>query len=792
MRLVTCMLVCVLLQLFGAVSGKRKNPPISRMIVKYRDEATAGVWPAAWAGQSRRHPKAEKYGRVERVLALGAELLLLGEEKDEADVETMAKTLAAEDADVEYAGPDYWMHHTSFSDPRYSEQWGFFDGPGARVDEALRKTPRQGGGVVVAVVDTGITSHPDLNGQILPGYDFISDAPISRDNDGRDADPSDEGDWGDAHECGIPMDSSWHGTHVAGTIAANANDMGVVGVAPRARILPVRVLGKCGGGSLSDITDGILWAAGLHVSGVPANPNPAQVINLSLGAEETCSQYLQSVITKVTSIGVTVVVSAGNENKDASLFAPGNCASVITVGASNHNGDRAWYSNYGRTIYAPGGETHDSAGYEIHGKKYGILSTLNDGLTTLGAPTYGYYQGTSMAAPHVSGVVALMLSIRATLTPSDVLHHLTKLTLGCCDGGSRLHAGAAVDSVLELHQREPLVYEPQFAAYPEAATLESPSPPLVSELYVTHVGKEVPFRLTLDISHTQVKDLHVILFGPDGTSFDVWDGQGGNGVSIKMSLDFVAPVSTGRWALLVGDFSPGHVGTLHSWSLDFGMAGSSVAAVTSIYQVTSDLQVPNMGPRNFTLKFDVSHMDVPILRFELYFPGGISVTVPTPVRDEAVLEGVLRGSFEHATSETEGTWTLVVTDPNLPRQISGFLKWWSVEFHVPRHYSTDPGAVIPDGVGSVTSELDVLYRATDAKVVVTLLISHTYAQDLVVTLLSPGGQNFTLWESQGGSSHNVRGTFPISSQVTMGTWTLTVRDTTKLDAGSLDSWSLNF
>eukprot|EP01061_Rhynchopus_euleeides_P039596 TRINITY_DN6791_c0_g1_i3.p1 TRINITY_DN6791_c0_g1~~TRINITY_DN6791_c0_g1_i3.p1 ORF type:complete len:698 (+),score=28.19 TRINITY_DN6791_c0_g1_i3:81-2174(+) len=683
MRLVTCMLVCVLLQLFGAVSGKRKNPPISRMIVKYRDEATAGVWPAAWAGQSRRHPKAEKYGRVERVLALGAELLLLGEEKDEADVETMAKTLAAEDADVEYAGPDYWMHHTSFSDPRYSEQWGFFDGPGARVDEALRKTPRQGGGVVVAVVDTGITSHPDLNGQILPGYDFISDAPISRDNDGRDADPSDEGDWGDAHECGIPMDSSWHGTHVAGTIAANANDMGVVGVAPRARILPVRVLGKCGGGSLSDITDGILWAAGLHVSGVPANPNPAQVINLSLGAEETCSQYLQSVITKVTSIGVTVVVSAGNENKDASLFAPGNCASVITVGASNHNGDRAWYSNYGRTIYAPGGETHDSAGYEIHGKKYGILSTLNDGLTTLGAPTYGYYQGTSMAAPHVSGVVALMLSIRATLTPSDVLHHLTKLTLGCCDGGSRLHAGAAVDSVLELHQREPLVYEPQFAAYPEAATLESPSPPLVSELYVTHVGKEVPFRLTLDISHTQVKDLHVILFGPDGTSFDVWDGQGGNGVSIKMSLDFVAPVSTGRWALLVGDFSPGHVGTLHSWSLDFGMAGSSVAAVTSIYQVTSDLQVPNMGPRNFTLKFEISYFYVSSLKFTLSYPGG-SVALPRRVRSEAASRYVLRGSFNHTTAVTEGTWTLTII-PAVP-QYYGFLKWWSVEFHpVPRH-----------------------------------------------------------------------------------------------------------
>ncbi|MEE7547807.1 S8 family serine peptidase, partial [Xanthomonas sp. Kuri4-1] len=157
-----------------------------------------------------------------------------------------------------------------------------------------------GNGVVVAVIDTGITSHPDLDANILPGYDFISDTFVSRDGDGRDADPSDEGDWnpvqGECYTTPSPSpitDSSWHGTHVAGTIAAVTNNaVGVAGTAYNAKIVPVRVLGRCGGYT-SDIADAIVWASGGSVSGVPANANPAEVINMSLGGSGTCSTTYQ-------------------------------------------------------------------------------------------------------------------------------------------------------------------------------------------------------------------------------------------------------------------------------------------------------------------------------------------------------------------------------------------------------------------------------------------------------------------------------------------------------------------
>ena len=155
-----------------------------------------------------------------------------------------------------------------------------------------------GSGSTVAVIDTGITAHLDLDANVLPGYDFVSDATAARDGNGRDSNAQDQGDWYAAGECGqtAAANSSWHGTHVSGTVAAVAgNSTGVAGVAPTAKVVPVRVLAKCGG-SLSDIADAIIWAAGGTVSGIPANANPAKVINMSLGGSGACGTTYQAAI----------------------------------------------------------------------------------------------------------------------------------------------------------------------------------------------------------------------------------------------------------------------------------------------------------------------------------------------------------------------------------------------------------------------------------------------------------------------------------------------------------------
>lgn len=223
--------------------------------------------------------------------------------------------------------------------------------------------------------------------------------------------------------------------------AVGNNSIGVAGVAYNAKVLPVRVLGKCGGTS-SDIADAIVWASGGSVRGVPANPNPAKVINLSLGGSGSCSQTYRRAISSANNRGTTVVVAAGNSNADAAGFSPANCAGVVTVAALDRDGNRAFYSNFGATVEvaAPGGEVRletDPPGTRSTPQN-GILSTLNDGATTPGNPIYQTYMGTSMAAPHVAGLVALMLSRNPTLTPAQVLAALqanARPVPGTCTGG---------------------------------------------------------------------------------------------------------------------------------------------------------------------------------------------------------------------------------------------------------------------------------------------------------------------------------------------------------------------
>ncbi|WDM68452.1 S8 family peptidase [Xanthomonas cucurbitae] len=417
------------------LSGLDSQPTLDRFIVKYKDGSSPAVSPASMRASltsvasavPARAGRAQGLNHVRRT-ALGSEVLKTTRGLDRAEAETLMRRIAA-DPSVDYVEVDQILYPTlTPNDPRLSEQWGFGT-TAAGINVRPAWDTATGTGVVVAVIDTGITSHPDLNSNVLPGYDFISDATRARDNNGRDNNPADQGDWTVANECfsGSPAsNSSWHGTHVAGTVAALTNNStGVAGTAFNARILPIRVLGRCGG-STSDIADAIVWASGGSVSGVPANANPAEVINMSLGGSGACSSTTQSAINSAVSRGTTVVVAAGNSNANVSTANPANCANVIAVASITSSGARSNFSNFG-------------AGIDIAAPGSAILSTLNTGTTTPGSASYASYNGTSMAAPHVAGVVALVQSAASRpLTPAAVetlLKNTARPLPGACSGG---------------------------------------------------------------------------------------------------------------------------------------------------------------------------------------------------------------------------------------------------------------------------------------------------------------------------------------------------------------------
>ncbi|HEU5296121.1 MAG TPA: S8 family serine peptidase, partial [Burkholderiaceae bacterium] len=443
-----------------AASGAQEDAPTDRLIVKYH-KGLAGADAAATAAErAQLHRAAQEaamaHGVQMRLLRVGAfdtHVMKLDRRLAHAEALQLARDIAARDPNVEYAEPDRILQaQFTPNDTQFGQQWHYFEPAGGlNLPHAWDKST--GSGVVVAVIDTGYRPHVDLAPNILPGLDMITNTFVSNDGSGRDADARDPGDAVRAGECGggqpsQDLPSSWHGTHVAGTIAAVSNNgSGVAGVAFNAKVLPVRVLGKCGGFT-SDIADGIVWASGGPVPGLPANPNPARVINLSLGGSGACDITSQTAINSARSRSTVVVVAAGNSNANAANFSPASCAGVITVAAINRSGGKAFYSNFGANVAvaAPGGDMRASIAN-------GILSTLNNGTTSPGADALAFYQGTSMATPHVAGVVALMLAKTPALTPDDVkarLQSSARVFPAACSqcGAGIVDASAAVDAAV--------------------------------------------------------------------------------------------------------------------------------------------------------------------------------------------------------------------------------------------------------------------------------------------------------------------------------------------------------
>ncbi|MFE9738765.1 S8 family serine peptidase [Streptomyces sp. NPDC006477] len=561
------------------------SAPVEKVIVTYKSQAAeAGSNTAAKSDTAEKAAKTGEKLAFERRLAGGGALVDLG---DSATKQDLAEVMDAFRADPSVASvePDiraYAMAVTP-NDTDYAKQWDLFEPTGGmNVPSAWDKAT--GSGVTVAVIDTGYAAHTDLAANVVAGYDFISTSSDARDGNGRDANPKDEGDWNATdNECGVgskASDSSWHGTHVAGTIGAVTNNTkGIAGIAYDAKIQPVRVLGKCGGSS-ADIADAITWASGGSVPGVPANANPAKVINLSLGgASSTCPSVYQTAINGAVSRGTTVVVAAGNSNANTSGFTPANCSNVITVASTSREGNRSFYSNFGTIVdvAAPGGETRrgtDTPG-TVTTPQNGIYSTLNAGATTQSTENYEPYQGTSMAAPHIAGLAALLKSAKSTLTPAEIESAIktnARPLPGTCTGG----CGTGIaDATKTVNAVTGTTTPPTGNVFTNGTDVTiSDNTTVSSSIAVTGRTGNAPaaLKVGVDIQHTWRGDLVIDLIAPDGTVRNLKassSSDSADNVVTTYTVDASSEVANGTWKLQVRDVASGDTGYINSWSLTF-------------------------------------------------------------------------------------------------------------------------------------------------------------------------------------------------------------------------------
>ena len=503
-----------------------------------------------------------------RRMSQGADVVRADRRLDRTEAEALMRQIAA-DPSVDYVEVDVRLYPLlNPNDTNYGVQWGY-NSTVAGINAPAAWDLSTGSGIVVAVLDTGITTHSDLAANLVPGYDFVSSAANARDGDGRDPNPADQGDWSAAGECysGSPAsNSSWHGTHVAGTVAAVTNNAkGVAGTAFGAKVMPVRVLAKCGG-TISDIADAITWASGGAVTGVPtlSAANAAKVINMSLGGGGACGTTQQNAINGAISRGTTVVVAAGNSNNDAVNNNPANCAGVITVAAIDRNGARPSWSSYGSVVdvAAPGVE---------------IASTINAGTTTPGAESYAYNSGTSMACPHVAGVAALVQSRRRALgqplySPAQLENVLKTTTRAFPVAPSRpigtgiVNAAAAVSAAGGTPPATQTYNSGAVVTIRDNATVNS-------AITVSGRSGNAPTNasVSVDIRHTYIGDLKVDLVAPDGSVYVLHNrtGAGADNIITTYTLNLSSEALNGVWTLRVNDNASGDTGTISKWSITF-------------------------------------------------------------------------------------------------------------------------------------------------------------------------------------------------------------------------------
>lgn len=655
------------------ISGLQSAPTHDRFIVKYREGSAPESSAASLAGALNAAAASARSGRALglthlRRMATGAEVVRSSRKLDRVEAESLMRQIAA-DPSVEYVEVDQLMQPLlTPNDSRYSEQWGYFESTGGiRADQAWDVST--GSGVVVAVLDTGSTSHSDLNANTIAGYDMISDSTIAGDGNGRDSNPADPGDYSGG------QNSSWHGTHVAGTVAAQTNNgNGVAGTAFGSRVQHVRVLGR-GGGYTSDIADGIIWASGGSVPGVPSNPTPAEVINLSLGGSGACGSTTQNAINGAVSRGTTLVIAAGNSNVNVSGASPANCSNIIAVAATDRNGARASFSNYG-------------TGIDVSGPGVGILSTLNSGSTSPGSESYASYNGTSMAAPHVAGVVALMQAAASSpLTPAQIestLKSTARALPGSCSGGCGagiINAKAAVDAVSGGGTEPP---PPTGGTLTKGVPVTGLSASTGSSLNYTMAVPSGASNLTFTMSGgTGDADLYV-RFGsaPTDTTYTCRPYLSGNNETCT-----IAAPSAGTYHVRVKAYSSfSGVSLVGNYDAGGGGGGEQTYSNSSDYQIRDNATVESPitvsgrsgnAPSDASVAIDIRHTYRGDLRVDLVAPDGSTYNLAN--RSGGSADNIIGTATVNLSSEAlNGTWKLRVNDNY--NGDTGYINSWSVTF----------------------------------------------------------------------------------------------------------------